>query len=718
MKKLALFTNRPEISNIYFEDLRLLFDGYLELHHYALNQGEIPSKSQLEHADILLISNEEIINKVHHLIGKKSRIIMVDFSYPEINIEKMKEYPAGTYALACFNPFICRKMVNLFYEQGVNNLIWMFPQDKGEIPISGYDIAVIDDYSPCKIPEDKEIIYLGKRKLAFSTLLKIAQESGILNEKMESSFLKYCYSYKSATSLVNTIYGDMSSFHSQVRLILNYIDSGIMILDEKLKVIEYNSHFLDLFQLNQELYGKILNEIPGMKKLLPYIGRGLPVRNELIVYPDIHSSLVLNLERIDRGLNQGCNYMLILQEVGEIEDKSHLLKRQLKIKGYTSKYHFSDLITDSPEMKACIKKAERIATIDKTTLIVGESGTGKELIAQSIHSASKRKKYPFVSINCAAILPSLLESELFGYAEGAFTGSKKGGKSGLFEMANYGTLFLDEIGEASIEVQSKLLRAIETKEIMRVGGDKILSVDVRILAATNQNLKKLVEEKKFRLDLYYRLNAVIIRIPPLRERKNDVLYLAEYFIRQEAHGKREVKPELWNFLEQYSWQGNVRELKNVVEYMVDITDGPLTLKELPDYIAEDYVNFIEKDGGENGGGEEISSERTERKTENGTWEKADLEKGIMEEYGKLSELYSGREIRLIGSILRWVLEGARSRMELVRRAAEEGEAVSDYRMRKLLDDIRKSGMISYSRGPEGIFLEKKGRDFIKISENT
>ena len=354
-----------------------------------------------------------------------------------------------------------------------------------------------------------------------------------------------------------------------------------------------------------------------------------------------------------------------------------------------------NIIGTSPQTRQMQEEIKKIARSTSTVLITGESGTGKELMAQSLHSASGRRNYPFVSINCAAIAPSLLESELFGYAEGAFTGSKKGGKTGLFEMADYGTLFLDEIGEASPEVQSKLLRAIETKEIMRIGGDRITTVDVRIIAATNRNLKEMVDQKAFRLDLYYRLNSIIIKIPPLRERKEDIRYLAEYFIYNEIHTKRQVDEQVWNFMEHYPWEGNVRELKNVVEYMVNITDGDLHLCDLPDYMT---------DG--------TRTDFTAAITDSAVYEtdEPDRLRQI------LSETYSQKENRMILFILSLVADGVKNRREIGNKLAGAGEECTGYRLKKILENLRSLGVISFSRGPEGIHLEKSGQNLIKTHE--
>lgn len=241
-----------------------------------------------------------------------------------------------------------------------------------------------------------------------------------------------------------------------------------------------------------------------------------------------------------------------------------------------SKYHFNDLIGDSPIFLAAKKLAMRISGSNSSVLLIGESGTGKELFAHSIHQNSMRASLPFVVINCTSIPEHLLESELFGYEEGAFTGAKKGGKQGQFELANNGTLFLDEIGDMPLSMQSKLLRVLQEKEIQRIGGQKAIPVDVRIIAATHRDLEKMVEEGKFRQDLYYRLNVIKIDIPPLRERKEDIALISINLLKK-LEGKFyrnriELSSKVKERLEQHSWPGNIRELENVLERAINVLD--------------------------------------------------------------------------------------------------------------------------------------------------
>ena len=244
----------------------------------------------------------------------------------------------------------------------------------------------------------------------------------------------------------------------------------------------------------------------------------------------------------------------------------HLQRENIQLKSeLLDKYDFSKIVAKSGKMQEVLKMVGRVAETDATVLILGESGTGKELVAKAIHYNSPRKEQAFITVNCPSIPDHLLESELFGHVKGAFTGATKD-RRGKFEQADGGTVFLDEIGDLKPELQAKLLRVIQEKEIERVGGDQPIKVDIRILAATNQNLEERVKQGLFREDLYYRLTVVPIKIPPLRERKEEIPYLAEHFLHKFARGRRlQFTSQALDALLAYDWPGNVRELENAVE---------------------------------------------------------------------------------------------------------------------------------------------------------
>jgi transcriptional regulator with PAS, ATPase and Fis domain len=263
-----------------------------------------------------------------------------------------------------------------------------------------------------------------------------------------------------------------------------------------------------------------------------------------------------------------------------------------------SKYSFSDLIGNSATFLSVKSLAERVSGSNSSVLLIGESGTGKELFAGAIHNKSMRAPSPFVAINCSSIPEHLLESELFGYEDGAFTGAKKGGKKGQFEMANEGTLFLDEIGDMPLSMQSKLLRVLQEKEVHRIGGQKSKRVDVRIIAATHRDLEKMVEEGTFRQDLYYRLNVIKIEIPPLRKRKEDIPIISMSLLRKlEKKFFRngiELSAEVTERLMEHSWPGNIREIENVLERSINVLDGKMIkLSHLPLYLRDKETESYE-----------------------------------------------------------------------------------------------------------------------------
>jgi transcriptional regulator with PAS, ATPase and Fis domain len=247
--------------------------------------------------------------------------------------------------------------------------------------------------------------------------------------------------------------------------------------------------------------------------------------------------------------------------------------------GATARFTFEDVIGESLPIKECLRLAKIAANSAANTLIQGESGTGKELIAQAIHNGSSRANGPFVAINCGALPRDLVESELFGYEEGSFTGARQGGRPGKFEMAQGGTIFLDEIGEMPLEMQVKLLRVLQERKIMRIGGQRLVDVDVRVITATNRDLSEDVRLGNFRSDLYYRLNVLLITIPPLRDRQGDIILLSEFFLNklcpQSGVPCKSFSPAAQALLLDYPWPGNIRELENVVERAVNVCPDEL-----------------------------------------------------------------------------------------------------------------------------------------------
>ncbi|NLL81837.1 MAG: sigma 54-interacting transcriptional regulator [Tissierellia bacterium] len=379
--------------------------------------------------------------------------------------------------------------------------------------------------------------------------------------------------------------------------ILDLLNDGIIITDKD-GIVHYINPAYTLYSgiKYKDIVGKYIGDIrPGA--ILPQVLETLkPINNIFRKFNDTESYCDYIPITYDNVLVGG---LIIVKDVVRVKDLLSQIKEsnkrinQLDVRvkeTFKANYTFNDIIGEKNGLKETVDLAKKAAISDSTILLIGESGTGKELFAQSIHNYSNRKDMPFVAINCAALPDNLLESELFGYEEGAFTGAKKGGKLGLFELANGGTIFLDEVTEVPLKLQAKLLRAIQEKRIMRIGSEKNIDLNVRIISATNKNIIDLIKENIFREDLYFRLAVFVIDIPPLRERKEDIQLLANYFIENEIRKTKKViniDDEAMNALKLYHWPGNIREFKNAIEYSCNVTDDNIiTTNDLPQNVLK------------------------------------------------------------------------------------------------------------------------------------
>jgi transcriptional regulator with PAS, ATPase and Fis domain len=356
-----------------------------------------------------------------------------------------------------------------------------------------------------------------------------------------------------------------------------------IIVDSKGKVLSVSETYLQVLDLSkEEVVGKPIKEITPHTRVFTILATG----KAMVGYNwkvNGHNMIASTIPIIKDGETVGAFAYSVFPDIWDAKNLVENLLSELNMYRdevdslYTAKYTFDDIVSKDKGMEMLKSFARQIANHPFTTvLITGESGTGKDLFANAIHNASPRSRFPFLRINCAAIPENLLEAELFGYEEGAYTGAKKGGKPGKFELAHGGTIFLDEIGEMSLSMQSKLLIVLQEQEIERLGGSYPIKVNVRVIAATNRSLEQLIQEKKFREDLYYRLNVVRLEVPPLRQRKQDIAVLIQHFIDKLNPRLRtmiaDVSPKSLKLLEQYHWPGNVREMENMLERAIIMAD--------------------------------------------------------------------------------------------------------------------------------------------------
>ena len=403
-------------------------------------------------------------------------------------------------------------------------------------------------------------------------VLRMAREFGMESVMVYSSREAVIEALQRASDLVLVRQKDREKTEF-LKTIIDHTYNGVVAVNKEQKVTHFNPAAEEVFNISAgKVVGKEIANMP-LPFLKNFFQRPGAVKGE--VHKINGKQIVFNRIPIyiDRDF---LGTVITFESVNRIQNLEAAIRKKLYTEGFVARYSFEHLVGSSEAIKNTVFRARKFALSDSTVLITGESGTGKEIFAHSLHGKSHRYLGPFVAINCANIPKELLESELFGYEEGSFTGAKKGGKSGLFELAHGGTIFLDEISELPLSLQSNLLRVLQEKVVRRIGGERLIPVDVRVIAATNRLLDAEVRKGKFREDLFYRLNVLNLNIPPLRERKEDIPSLIEHFYRKfkgEGISINEFPKSVVRFLFEHDWPGNIRELENFVEKFVILSEG-------------------------------------------------------------------------------------------------------------------------------------------------
>jgi PAS domain S-box-containing protein len=404
---------------------------------------------------------------------------------------------------------------------------------------------------------------------------------------------------------------DIKRLKSTLESILESMHEGVVVVDKAGNITMLNKAYSEFLAVDRkEVVGKHVAEVIPNTRMHLVVQEGKAEVTDIQKIQE-NTSVVTRIPIVKDGEIIGAVGNMIFRDVkdlkslagkiSKLESELEYYKEEL-FKVYGGKYTFDSIVGNSDTMKCLKEVAAKAAKGMSTVLILGETGTGKELFAHAVHNASRRRQGPFIKINCAALPENLLEAELFGYEEGAFTGARKGGKPGKFELANGGTIFLDEIGEMTLAMQVKLLRVLQERELERLGGTKSIKIDIRVIAATNRDLENMIQQKLFRQDLYYRLNIFTINIPPLRERTDDILLLCRMLFQkinnQVEHWVEGITPEALAMLMQYNWPGNVRELENVLERAINLMDDEIIIapEHLPPMLKK--VNGIKAETGD------------------------------------------------------------------------------------------------------------------------
>lgn len=677
-KKISVVALDPRAGESYRADIAGLFAEAADISVFSVLDGS--AAGVLERADLFVASTdaygspEELMR--HIPIDSQTMAVEVSFRWSELR--KLKELPAGSRVLFVnMTQTMAREAIAQLEQFGITHIHWI-PFYPGAPEVPDVRIAVTPDEVRYVPPGMETVIDLGQRVCTSGMMIEIALRLGLEHLLEGEAFQEYAREVATSNYSFDRMFARSIRLESQFHILMESLEDGVVGVNEKGEIFACSRHAEEMTLVSAPLIqGRRCEEV------FPYIPfaqcmrdrRSLPAKAVKV------GGVNLSVEVVPVIRQNACiGAFALLQRFNDVEARQSELRGQLFHKGLCAKYSFADVVGRSEAIRRTKETLSRMALSESPVLLIGETGTGKELFAHAVHQASRRCEGPFVAINVAAFPENLLESELFGYEEGAFTGAKKGGRPGLFELAHGGTLFLDEVEGMSPVLQVKLLRALQEREVMRVGGNRIIHVDVRIVAATNEALEQKVRDGAFRRDLYYRLNTLPAVIPPLTERGDDIFLLTEHF-RRELGGSFRLTEPVRDFFLRHTWPGNIRELRNAVEYFIYTGHQEIGMEDLPPTL------FLSERLAPPPPAPQVSHEAAEP---------SDAVRFV------LGQLYEASEARV-----------PLGRDKLLQRAREIRLPLSQHEVRAILSGLAEQGLVRVSRGRGGSQLTPKGREFCK-----
>ena len=638
--------------------LEEIFSQEIEVINYYYDQF---TENTVLEADAYLLSNDGLLSQMRSHISNFKNVIIMERGLQKQGIPAILEIPVSSDVLVV-NDTVDSSLhtVYLLYSLGITH-INLIPYDMA-LDSSGIyrniQYAVTPNEGWLVPPYINRVVNCLYRIISFRTLLKLAQILGLDSDIINRNLIQHLHLLAETDADYHNNYLDSYLKSQTLNQVIRDADEAIIVVNSEYKPVYTNKEAADLLHLN------------GSNPLPPSIVDILQKSTDNSLIELYGDHLVLEKKTL-MLMDQLMGYSITLRNEKNLQKIESNLNSHLRQRGLYAKYQFQDIIQSSAVMSESIRIAKKASVTDFTVLIRGESGSGKELFAQSIHNYSHRNAGPFVAINCASFPESLLESQLFGYEEGAFTGARKGGKAGLFELANKGTIFLDEIGDISPALQSRLLRVLQEKQIMRIGSDKIINIDVRIIAATNRNLEKLINEGKFRQDLFYRLSVIPVEVQPLRKRKEDILPLLSHFLGSTFNTLTSAERTA---VLRHDWPGNVRELENAATYYKALGSFP------------DFTVFNSPD----------TPKMYSESTSNVSYHKPNIEMQILELLADAKFNYQGL-----------------GREAILSRLHTMGYHLSSGKLRTILSTMHDKQLISISRGRSGCSITDTGLSLLQ-----
>lgn len=696
MVQIAVIAAKKDYAEYIKKNLEIFFKPFAVINAYSLD--DIRTKDRIKEKYVV-ISAYTIFKAVRTKISENTVLQTFTQTISKENIDKLKNASIKSKALLVNIDYrTCMQVITQLYEAGF--------QDIDFVPYFGNetdrDRSITTAVTPGElqlVPQGMEtVVNIGDRVIDTNCIIELADKIGAkgIFDTPQAQAAKA--NILSAPWGIDRIFSENENADEKIKTLIEYIQDGVMITDPVGLIYMSNKKAHTILDTRTTLDGF------GIEEILPGIDLSRNHENEKGMLLKIDGKNIITSNRAIYSRNSGKKNgnIITIRNYDELEDTQHNIRNRISGEKHVARFSFDDIKGSSNATLECIKKAKRFAGSYSSVLITGPSGVGKEVFAQSIHNASLRRKYNFVALNCAAIPENLLESELFGYDEGAFTGAKKGGKIGYFELAHKGTIFLDEIGEMPLALQSKLLRVIEERKFSRIGSSKVINIDIRIIAATNQDLEQLAEEKMFREDLFYRLNVLPLEIPPLSQRDSDAIELLHYFKEKHGHGWT-LSEDVTAFLRTYTWPGNIREVRNLAEYFDSLEYEKIELSDLPASILNKAAAYANK-------------------TDNAY---TDSVPHANDKIHVLSQMHNldfilreGRNLAMHRDIMQ-LLQTASScgkslgRLQLENTLNAAGLQYSETEIRNCLRKLSESGYIKSKRGPGGSALLPKGEILLR-----
>lgn len=670
MKKIIIISLGKETGKSLKMQLESILEKNIIIYYFSIDDKNL----DLSDSDLIVFSSADVANLFFSKNNIFKKYIIVKRVIQHELLDKLFTLKKGTNVLLVNDTkHTCEVAIKQLIAHGVDHLIY-HPYYPG---IDSYEIQKIaitpgeEEFVPTGV---SEIINIGTREIDIVSIMEIIMyldDLEIYQDLLSSYFYrKIVTQYKKYVNISNKSI-------KLTRILKDIIDNseeGIIYVNTKNEVLVYNKVSMKILGFSEDITGKnIYDMFPN-------------INNELTLIND--NEIFISNKKI-YSKNELMGYTIILETSSIIDKLDEERRRKKKQNVNSARYTFEDMIGNNQRVLKMINLSKKISKSNSTVLIQGESGTGKEILAQAIHNESTRKNNKFIAINFSALSENLLESELFGYEEGAFTGAKKGGKIGLFKKAHKGTIFLDEIGDAPYHFQTRLLRVLQEREITPVGSCDSIPIDVRVIAATNKDLLEEVKANRFREDLFYRINVMPLYTISLRDRKDDIELLIKYYLRKHkvfTPINKFLDEKVIDYLKEYNWPGNIRELVNIVEFLVNIKEDKTKIKfeDLPLYMLK---NLVHKESTTN------SNMRIEEGNKN----------------NKFKMTLSDNEIWVLNKIY---LNDGIGRRALCKISKEECLDLGEGQIRGILNKLKESEYIEVNKGIKGTKISEKGINLI------